>query len=211
MKTKIKKILAAAAFIFSIQTFNAQVLSGGIVGGISTGAVKIEDIGNRFTDVISGNNIVGYEVGAFAKLHIMPFYIKAMPLYSFNTGSVSYQTENNGTNINNTNNFSFQKFEIPVLLGLRIIGPLNIEAGPVYNYILQSQDNFGTNSVSLQRNGIGYRAGVVLELWQLLLHVSYEGAVYNSSNIDKATFKEPYKLVFGVGIKIGGRTEKESK
>jgi len=211
MKIKNKNALAAIMLILLVSTTKAQIFSGGIIGGVSTSAVKIEDIGDRFTDVINGNNIMGYEAGIFAKLKISPFYLKAMPLYSFNSGSVHYETTNNGVTINNTSDFKFQKFEIPILLGLKIIGPLNIEAGPVYNYILQSQDNFGNNTVSIQRNGLGYRAGVVLELWRLLLHVSYEGATYNSSTIDKATFKEPYKLIFGVGIKLGGMEEKEGK
>ena len=211
MKTKNISTLATLIFILLISIAKAQIFSGGIVGGISTGAVKIENIGDRFTDVINGNNIMGYEAGIYAKLKISPFYIKAMPLYSFNSGSVHYQTTNNGVTVDNTNDFKFQKFEVPLLLGLKIIGPLNIEAGPVYNYIVQSQDNLGSNSLSIQRNGIGYRAGVVLELWRLLLHVSYEGATYNSSNIDRATFKEPYKLVFGIGIKLGGMEEKEEK
>jgi hypothetical protein len=208
---KIKNAILLVVFFCLTSTINAQVFSGGIVGGISTGAVKIENIGNRFTNVISGNDIMGYEVGIYGKLQLGPLYIKAMPLYSFNNGAVSYQTNNNGTMVNNNTDFNFQKFEIPVLLGLRIIRPLSIEAGPVYNYIVQYQNNLETNNINIQRNGIGYRAGVVLQLWRLLLSLSCEGVTYNSSDISKATFKEPYKIVFGLGIKLGRLEERERK
>ena len=174
------------------------------MGGLSTSSVKIEDIGNKFTNIIKGNDIYGFEVGAFAKLQLRPFYIKAMGLYNFNSGNVTYQTQDNGTTTNHTNDFSFQKFEVPLLAGFEI-GPLGIEAGPVYNYVIQATGNFNSNSVNVQRNGIGYRVGAVLTLGAFLMHVSYEGAAYYSSSANNNTFKEPYKLVFGIGFKLGNK------
>jgi hypothetical protein len=201
MKTKIKHLAIACILLVITSTTNAQIFGGGIVAGVSTSSVKIEDIGNKFTSLIKGNSLYGFEAGVFAKLKLGPFYIKAMGLYNFNSGNVTYQTDDNGVIVNHTNNFSFQKFEIPLMGGIGI-GPLGIEAGPVYNYVIQATNNFDANSVSIQRNGIGYRAGAVLTIGWFLMHVSYEGAAYYSSNIANATFKEPSKLVFGIGIKF---------
>jgi hypothetical protein len=208
MKTGIKYIAVTFILLIGVSNSKAQIFGGGVVGGISTSAVKIEDIGNKFTALIKGNDVYGFEVGAFAKLQLRPFYVKAMGLYNFNSGNVTYQTQNdNGVVTNHTNNFDFQKFEIPLLGGFEI-GILGIEAGPVYNYIVQSTSSFDANNVSIQRNGIGYRVGAVVTLGYFLAHISYEGAAYYSSNIDNATFKEPYKLVFGVGVKFGNKKEK---
>ncbi len=201
MKTKIKYIVIVSALLFGISTTKAQVFGGGIVGGISTTAVSIDDVGTKFTSVIKGNSLYGFEVGAFAKLQFKPFYLKAMGLYNFSSGNVNYQTQENGTVVNNTNNFSFQKFEVPVMGGIEL-GPLGIEAGPVYNYVIQSTTNFSTNNVNIQRNGLGYRVGAVLTLGSFLMHISYEGAAYYSSDINNSTFKEASKLVFGIGIKF---------
>ena len=206
MKTKIKSIAAWCILLAGIPAARAQLLGGGLVGGLSTSAVKIEDVGTKFTNLIKGNDVYGYEVGAFAKVQIRPFYIKAMGLYNYNSGNVTYQTQDNGTTTNHTNDFTFQKFEVPLLAGFEI-GPLGIEAGPVYNYVIQSTGNFDANTVNVQRNGLGYRVGAVVTLGWFLMHVSYEGASYYSSGINNATFKEPYKLVFGIGIKIGNRKE----
>ena len=162
MKTKIKHLAFAFILLIGVSNTKAQILEGGIVGGMSTSAVKIEDIGTKFTDLIKGNDVYGFEVGAFAKLQLRPFYIKAMGIYNFNSGNVTYQTQDeNGVITNHTNNFSFQKFEVPLLGGFEI-GPLGIEAGPVYNYVIQSTGNFGANNISIQRNGIGYRIGLLL-------------------------------------------------
>jgi hypothetical protein len=202
MKAKIKHLAMVCVILAITSNANAQIFGGGIVGGISTSAVKIEDIGTKFTNLIKGNDVYGFEVGAFAKLQLRPFYIKAMGLYNFNSGNVTYQTDDNGVVVNHTNDFSFQKFEIPLLGGFEI-GPFGIEAGPVYNYVIQSTSNFDANNVNIQRNGMGYRVGAVLTLGNFLMHISYEGAAYYSSNITNATFKEPYKLTFGIGIKLG--------
>jgi hypothetical protein len=205
MKTKIRNIVGAFILLAGISGAKAQIFGGGIVGGVSTSAVKIEDIGSKFTNLIQGNDVYGFEVGAFAKLQLRPFYIKAMGLYNFNSGNVTYQTQDNGTTTTHTNDFSFQKFEVPLMGGFEI-GPLGIEAGPVYNYVLQSTGNFNANNVNVQRNGIGYRLGAVLTLGSFLMHVSYEGAAYYASNNTNDTFKEPYKIVFGIGFKLGNKT-----
>lgn len=207
MKT-MSKYLAFVILLIAALNSKAQLFGGGLVGGVSTSAVKIENIGNKFTNLIKGNDVYGFEAGFFAKLQVRPFYIKAMGLYNFNSGNVTYQTQDdNGVVTTHTNNFDFQKFEIPLLGGFEI-GILGIEAGPVYNYIIQSTNSFDVNNVNIQRNGIGYRVGAVVTLGWFLAHVSYEGAAYYSSNVDNATFKEPYKLVFGIGVKVGNKKEK---
>jgi len=210
MKTKIKYLAFTFILLIGVLNTKAQIFGGGVVGGMSTSAIKIEDIGTKFTNLIKGNDVYGFEVGAFAKLQLKPFYIKAMGLYNFNSGNVTYQTQDeNGVVTNHTNNFSFQKFEVPLLGGFEI-GPLGIEAGPVYNYVIQSTGNFDANNISIQKNGIGYRIGAVVTLGWFLAHISYEGAAYYSSNADNAIFKEPYKLVFGIGVKLGNKNEKRN-
>ncbi|HXB41858.1 MAG TPA: outer membrane beta-barrel protein [Bacteroidia bacterium] len=191
-------LLTVLAFAISVK---AQIFSGGIVGGVSTSAVKIENVGNSFSGVLHGNNIYGFEAGAFAKLMLSPFYIKPMGLYNFSMGEIR---NDNGATSSQTNNYSTHRIEAPVLLGLKIIGPLSIEAGPVYNYIIQSASRFNDNDVTIsQVSGIGYRAGIALEISRLLINLSYSGVTINSNGMNSASFKEPYKLVFGLGIKLG--------
>lgn len=183
--------------LFTIST-NAQVFSGGIVGGASTGAVRVEHAGEGLTSVLKGNNIHGFEAGAFVKLKVGPLYVKPMGLYNFSGGIL--------TNIaysGNASNFTMHRVETPLLFGLRLFKPLSIEAGPVYNYIIACDDLSDDNMVSVsQSNGIGYRAGIAVEIKRLLLNASYSGVTINSGNTH-TSFKEPYRLTFGLGIKLG--------
>lgn len=201
MKAKTKFLVNL--FIIAVFTFSgkAQIFSGGIVGGVSTGAVRIENVGNGFANVLQGNNIYGFETGIFVKLKVFRFYVKPMALYNFSTGDVKNQNEANSSQ---TFNFTLHRLEAPVLFGIKIIGPLSIEAGPVYNYIIQSTNQSGDNSLNIaQSSGLGYRIGFALEIKRFLLNVSYGGVTINSDKLNGATFKEPYKIVFGLGIKFG--------
>lgn len=195
MKTKL--FLSLLTLILFGFTSKAQVFSGGIVGGASTGAVRIEHAGEGLTDVVQGDNIHGFEAGAFVKLMLGSVYVKPMALYDFSGGNVNSNTTTNG-------NFTMHKLETPLLFGLRIKKPLSIEAGPVYNYVIASNNQFNDNVTNIsQSTGLGYRVGVVLEIKRLLLNASYCGSTINSTGPSNVTFKEPYKLVFGLGIKLG--------
>lgn len=67
------------------------------------------------------------------KLMLGLVYLKPMGLYDFSTGNIEC---NNEPNSNTTNIFVMHQIETAVLLGIRILKPLSIEGGPVYNYIL---------------------------------------------------------------------------
>lgn len=183
----------------------AQTFSGGIIGGISTGPVKITEIEQGFTDVMEGENMYGYEGGIFIKLQLYPLYIRPQLQYSAREGEIKYIQKPAGESlsISRTSDFRMERFEAPVLLGLNIIGPfLSIEAGPVYNYIVTTTEIFNGNKVDLEKNGLGYRAGVSSELGPLLLNVSYQGLA-SIIGTDKANYKEPYKIIFGLGLILG--------
>jgi hypothetical protein len=208
MKTKTKKITLIIASLMIVFCSFAQVgIRGGIVGGVVTGPVKLENLGNRFTDVIYGNNISGFEAGVFLKPYIGSFYIKPQALYQFTGGNVNYYTES--TTGQQTAYFSMHKVEVPVLVGFNILGPLYIEAGPSYNYIFGVTSSYSENTVAINQSALGYRVGVGAELGPVLLSVNMAGATYMATN-DRATFKEPYKFIFGLGFFLGGGDHKKS-
>jgi hypothetical protein len=200
MKKKLHIYLSALTLFLFCNIAHAQVeFSGGLLGGVSMGAVEVDDLDEAFSGAIEGDNIYGFEAGIYAKLLINPFYVRPALLYNYRNGEVTYR-ETSGSQ---TTRFSQHKLEVPVLLGLHIIGPLNVEAGPVYNYVLAVTEDYNTNEVDVGRNGFGYRVGVIGEFGGLLLGLSYQGAAYSSGS-GNATLHEPYKIILGVGIRLGG-------
>jgi hypothetical protein len=203
MKSPIQKIMlfAGMTFLLSAPT-RAQIgFSGGVLGGISLGNVNVEGTGAPFNGDITGDNIYGFEAGLYAKLRLAPFYIRPELLYDYRNGQVTYY--DNQSNDPHKSDFSVHKIQVPLLFGLHIIGPLNIELGPVYNYLLTVTDTYNSNDVNMGRNGLGWRAGVAAEFGGLLLGFSYQGTTYTQGS-DNASFREPHKLILGVGIRLGG-------
>jgi hypothetical protein len=199
MSKIIGKWMCATLFVALLSNTQAQIFSGGVVAGVSTGAVRIEDIPSGFAGTIQGTNINGFEGGLYAKLYLAPFYIKPMALYDFRSGTVTYQS----ANVSQQNSFFVSRAQVPVLLGLHLLGPLSIEGGPVYNYIINSTNSFNEHNVQLQKDGLGYRVGLAAELGFLMLYASYGGSANMKKDMNSATFREPSKLVFGLGLKLG--------
>ncbi len=196
-----KKISLVVAMLALAIGAKAQFIKGGFQGGVVTGPVKIENIDNRFTDVINGDNVYGFEAGVFLKAQVGPLYIKPMALYGFRYGDVTYTP--NGESAPQNTNFTMHKVEVPVMLGVKFLGPFFAEAGPAYNYIFGITNQFGNNTVNVTQKALGYRVGVGAELGPVILSVNYGGATYAFSG-DRATFREPHKLIFGLGIASGG-------
>ncbi|MES2589656.1 MAG: hypothetical protein V4622_11805 [Bacteroidota bacterium] len=198
MKTINKISLAIGILLFS-NSLHSQ-LNGGVFSGVTTSAVEIKHVDRGFTDVINGNNIMGYEAGVFLKYKASSLYIKPMAIYNYQSGHVTYQGE--------TVSYTANKVGIPVLFGLNLVGPVSLEAGPVYNYLVDVTRDFeGQNTWNYGKNGLGYRAGLALDFGPLILNASYEGMTY-MNNTSQTQFREPYKLIFGAALKFGGGDQK---
>lgn len=195
MKRVIYKLSICLFLCFAVFPAKAQ-LSVGVAAGVSTGAVEIEEVDRSFTDVIQGQNIMGYEAGLFLKYQFGSLYVKPMALYSFQSGDITYQDQRTS--------YKSDKLGVPVIFGLDLIGPLSLEAGPVYNYVVDMTQEFNSSEFVTARSGIGYRAGLALNFKALSLNLAYEGMTYQTSNSSKTSFTEPYKIIFGVGLAFGG-------
>jgi hypothetical protein len=199
MRTKIGSLVLTLMIVCVSTTISkAQVFSGGISAGVSTTSVKISSIDNALVDVINGDNIFGVEAGIYGKFKFGPLYGKPMLLASYSSGQVDI------TNLDGTaeeTDFSFGRIMVPVLLGLNVVGPLNLEGGPVWNFVYY--EKFANDVVQVSQRGMGYRVGANAEFDKLLLGIHYQGLFNNSNANDVATFRAPNTLIFSVGIRLG--------
>ena len=187
-------------FVFFIpKEQKAQTLTTGITAGASTASVNFSNIGNSFSNTIKGNNILGFEGGLFERINLGPLFIKPMVLIGYQGGTATYY--NNDGSINNSK-FDYGNIMIPLLLGLDILGPVRIEAGPVYNWIYMTQFNTD-NSIKVNPSGLGYRAGANIELGMINLGLAYQGLTNKSDNSTPTTFKSPNELIFSVALCFG--------
>lgn len=85
--------------------------------------------------------------------------------------------------------------------GVNVFGPFNAEIGPVYNRVLGITTQYNGHDINVPRNGLGYRAGVNMELDRLALGISYQ-AIRNIS-VTQGTFDSPNEMIFSVAYTFG--------
>ncbi len=210
MKTnkKISRSLFAGAFLPLIMSFvllipkeqKAQTCTIGITAGASTASVDFENIGHSFVNTVKGTGIMGFEGGLFERINLGPFFIKPMELISYQGGTATYY---NSDGTVNKQKFDYGNIEVPLLFGFRILGPLRIEAGPVYNWIYTTQFS-EDNTIKVNPSGLGWRAGANVELGIINLGLAYQGLTNNSDNSTTTTFKSPNELIFSLALCFGG-------
>jgi len=198
MKTKLITLLSAG-LLLGTHLLHAQLFDGGVIAGVSAGNVKMSDMNNTLINTANGSGIVGYEAGLFARLHLSPFYIKPMGLIHYEAGQVNFNYKDGSSH---SSNFDDGKLEVPVLLGIHFLHIINVEAGPVYNWVFMANTN-GDNELKVEPSGFGYRVGANVELWRLFLGISYQGLANKSSGSSTTTFQVPNELFFNVAINIG--------
>ena len=205
MRTKIGSLVLSLCFLFGAGTVKAQEagqmdgFTGGISAGVSTTSVKISRVDNALVDVIDGDNIYGVEFGVYGKMKAGPFYIKPMALASYSRGQVDI------TNLDGTHeetDFSFGRITIPLLVGLNVIGPLNLEAGPAFNWMYYSNFHNDAVTVAVRDIGMGYRLGLNAEFDRVLLGAHWQGMV-NTHAGNAATIRSPNELIFSIGLRLG--------
>lgn len=160
-------LLTCLAFAFS-QTSNAQI-GFGLKGGINYNSNSIKEVG---TDVFDGaKSKTGYHAGIWlrAKIPVIGLYVRPELIYTNLENEVLYKTTGN------TANYSFQKIDIPVLLGKKIFGVGNVFIGPSFQYVLDSGFSFSDISdVETDNFTIGLQFGAGIEIGKIGLDVRVE-------------------------------------
>jgi hypothetical protein len=120
-----------------------------------------------------------------------------MALYSFQKGDL--KEINAGT----FSDFKMHVIQVPVFFGFHVLGPLSIEAAPVFNYNLSMTRNFSGNMVEIGKAGFGYRVGAALDLGLVIFNTSFETVAFRRDDIT-LFLKEPGKIIFGAAIRLAG-------
>ncbi|MGZ0016436.1 outer membrane beta-barrel protein [Yeosuana sp. AK3] len=163
-----KKIFLLTLFFVTISTITfAQTATGfGIKAGLNYNAN-----GDYFESVSSNaqhpDRNVGYHFGLFGKIgnHI---YFKPELVYT----STKSDYDNNS--------FEMQKLDAPLLIGMRVLGPVSVFAGPSFQYILDSEfDNISINNIENDFS-VGLNFGIALNLKKIGIDLRYERGFSNN-------------------------------
>lgn len=156
---KLILILVVAIAIPSV-TF-AQSESGfGIKGGVNYNA------NGEYVESITENSKnpernVGYHVGVFGKIG-NKLYFKPELIYTKTKSEYDNDT------------FEMEKLDAPMLVGVKVLGPLSVFAGPSFQYILDTEYNTVTLKDIKEDFSVGLNFGVGLNFNKVGIDLRYE-------------------------------------
>ncbi|WP_081820660.1 outer membrane beta-barrel protein [Sediminibacter sp. Hel_I_10] len=161
-KTNISKtVLTMAVFSLLCFSINAQEGSAfGIKGGLNYGANGdyFESIGSNAKHP---DRNIGYHLGVFGKIGDR-FYFRPELVYT--SMKSDYDSDV----------FTTQKLDAPLLVGVKVIGPLSVFGGPSLQYILNNEfDGIDIDNVENDFS-VGLNFGIGLSLGKLGLDLRYE-------------------------------------
>ncbi|MBV1888250.1 MAG: PorT family protein [Urechidicola sp.] len=139
---------------------NAQVFDWGIKGGLNYNSNG--DIVNEAGNILENPEAnAGYHIGFFAKTKGR-IYIRPELVYTH-------------TNSNyDSKKLKIDKIDAPVLLGVKIIGPLHAVIGPSFQYIINTDlESFNLSDVENDFT-VGGTVGLTVQLGKLGIDVRYE-------------------------------------
>ena len=161
MKNFKKSALFAALLALIGFSLNAQNSSAfGIKGGLnySANGDYFESIGDNAK---SPNRNIGYHVGVFGKIGDKLYF---KPELVYTATKSDYES----------NDFKIKKIDAPLLVGLKVLGPVSVFGGPSLQYILDTEfDGINISNVADEFT-VGLNFGIGLNLNKVGIDLRYE-------------------------------------
>ena len=152
------------------QLMNAQTAFG-VKAGINYNSNSIKEVSS---DVFEGaESKTGYHAGIWLRLKVpvLGLYVKPELVYTNLENEVKYKFTGKMTS------YSFQKIDLPILVGKKVFGIGNVYAGPSFQYILNPDFSFSDISdVKADGFTVGFQFGGGIELGNFGIDLRLERA-----------------------------------
>ncbi|GAL68562.1 outer membrane beta-barrel protein [Jejuia pallidilutea] len=153
-------LFTALTVLFSTVAFSQTATGFGLKGGLnySGNGDYFESIGSNAENP---DRNIGYHVGVFGKIG-KDIYLRPELVYTKTKSDY------------NSDAFEMSKLDLPVLVGIKVIGPISVFGGPSFQYILDSEfNNININDIEHDFS-VGLNFGIGLNLNKLGIDLRYE-------------------------------------
>lgn len=213
-----KKALVLIVLLVTTATVYSQMLSFGPKLGFNLAKIPTK-VESDLVSNLTADNILGVNVGLFARIKIKKIFIQPEALFSMKGGKFTYDyTQIDPANPTQTltdgvsQTIKVNNLDIPILIGYQVGGKkLNARlfAGPIGSYVLNEKVTLTkdgasiTNSTSFNMKDAVWSvaAGFGADIFKFSLDLRYERALNNVS-WNSAFKQHPTNLVFSLGYKI---------
>jgi len=156
-----KTVLLVLLFLAATALTHAQTATGfGIKGGLNYNA------NGKYFESISDNSKnpdrnVGYHIGVFGKVGNQIYF---KPELVYTSTKSDYDDDS----------FKMQKLDLPMLVGVKVLGPVSVFGGPSFQYILDTEFDGITIGDVENDFTVGLNFGIGLNLNKLGIDLRYE-------------------------------------
>ena len=156
-----KTVLLVLLFLAATALTHAQTATGfGIKGGLNYNA------NGKYFESISDNSKnpdrnVGYHIGVFGKVGNQIYF---KPELVYTSTKSDYDDDS----------FKMQKLDLPMLVGVKVLGPVSVFGGPSFQYILDTEFDGITIGDVENDFTVGLNFGIGLNLDKLGIDLRYE-------------------------------------
>lgn len=196
-----KKTMIMMALMLMAYSASAQFTLGPRVTLTSSVLSLKETVAN----VNDGTAEFGYQYGVFARFRIPIIGLYAQP-------ELLLSNVNNNLTINNTKvNLSFNRIDVPVMLGVKL-GLLRVNAGPSFSFLTKAKSDVKGTITDVKNNykstTVGFQAGVGLDLLKFVIDLKYESSLsglsksMNLAGVALNTDQRVSQAVLAVGFKL---------
>jgi len=154
------------------------------------------DYKNSITETIDNpDKNMGYHIGVFGKwgssLYLRPELVYTSTKSEYSSGE-----------------FDMKKLDAPLLVGIKVIGPISVFAGPAFQYIIDTDLDGATLSKVENEFSVGLNFGAALNFNKFALDVRYErgfsdneASFLNNNNIGSGKLDtRPEQLILSLSI-----------
>lgn len=201
-------LLLAVLFMASTMILKAQG-DFGIKAGLSyntNGDLSefTSDVDNIYKN--DGKGKSGFNVGLYGVIDLGPIFIRPELVYTKTTSEYELNSQ--------MLDYKVSKIDAPVLVGIKLIGPLKVFAGPAFQYILDNDlEGVSINDVENEFT-MGMNLGASIEFGRIGIDVRYErGLSSNEADLTNAgkDFKldsRPEQLIFSLSYSLSKNKNK---
>lgn len=181
MKTTIAsagKLIAMTLLFFCLQFTYAQDYAFGIKAGLN---YTLGNDGSELTGNLgqfSATSDIGYFFGGFGEMTYKSFFLRPEVFYTHLTAEFDFPVQ--------TIDYSINKISVPLLIGYNVYGPLDIFAGPSFQYILNSELQNVNGDFNVEQSKINAQFGLKFNYtnWELDIRYEYNPPTDNLQIVD---------------------------
>lgn len=151
----------------------AQSVSIGPKVGFSRSTIMVD--GNN--SIVTGDSSVGFHAGLFAHFSFLGFFVQPEAIFTSTSGEIRIN-EPGDTQVQAVQKLTYNKVDIPIMLGAKVGTIFRVNAGPSFSLLLdrdaRSEGTVKEISEDFNRATVGYQIGVGLDISRLMFDLRYE-------------------------------------